>query len=88
MAEATFLIPEKDAGRAHALEQHLRDVAGLQQVRVAQKPFDPFGPDADAQPIAESRVTVVYDPAETTVEEIKGAFTALDVHVLDTRADG
>ncbi len=88
MAEATFLIPEKDADRAHALERHLRDVVGLQQVQVAHKPFDPFGPDADAQPIEEACVTIIYDPAETTIERIRDAFTALDIHVLDVRADG
>ncbi|MGI8689055.1 MAG: hypothetical protein ACR2M3_10795 [Thermomicrobiales bacterium] len=88
MAEATFLIPEKDAGRAHALEQHLCDVVGLKQMRIVHKPFDPFGPDADAQPSEEACVTVAYDPAETTIERIRKTFTALGIHVLDARADG
>ncbi len=88
MAQATFLIPDKDAGRARALERHPQDVVGLKEVRIAQKPFDSFGPDADAQPFAEARVTVIYDPAAITIEQIREAFNALDVHVLDVRADG
>lgn len=88
MAEATFLIPEKDAERARALETHPRDIVGVNAVQVAPKPFDPFGPDAETQAVAESCVTVSYDPAETTVEQIQDALKTLDIHVLDARANG
>ncbi len=88
MAEVTFLIPEKDAARARALEMHLRDVVGLKQVRVVHQPFNPFSADAEMQTIAESRVTVVYDPDETTIERITRAFTALHIHLLHVHANG
>ncbi len=88
MAQATFVIPEKDADRVEELGRHLRAVVGLKQVRIAHQPFDPFGPDAEAEPIAESRVTVAYDPAETTIAQIAAAFKALHIHVLHVYADG
>lgn len=85
MATAIFIIPQKDADGARAIEGHLRDVAGLSQIRVQHEPFDPFGPEAETRAVDEARITVSYDPAETTCKEIEGAFTALGIHILDVR---
>jgi len=82
MAEATFLIPERDRNRA----QELRGAAGIRAVRVAHKPFDPFSADAETQVFAEAVVTVSYDPAQTSIEQIREAFRSLNIHVLDVRS--
>ncbi len=79
MADVTFLIPEK--GDEHARE--LQGVAGIEAIHMAQKPFDPFSADAETQVVAETVVTVSYDPAQTTVRQIRDALHAHGVHVLD-----
>ncbi len=84
MAEATFLIPEKDNDRVQAL----RGTAGIRAVHMAHKPFDPFGADAETQVVVEAVVTVSYDPARTSVEQIREAFRSLNIHVLDVRSGG
>jgi hypothetical protein len=82
MAEVTFLIPEKDKDRV----QGLHGMAGVDDVRVIHKPFDPFGADAETQVVAEAALTVSYDPTMTSVEQIREAFRSLDIHVLDVRS--
>lgn len=82
MAEATFLIPEKDRDRIH----ELRGTAGIQAVHMTHKPFDPFSADAETQVVAEAAVTVSYDPVRTSVEQIREAFRSLGIHVLDVRS--
>jgi len=79
MAEVTFLIPEKDD--EHARE--LQGTAGIEAIHMAQKPFDPFSADAETQVVAETIVTVSYNPAQTTVRQIRDALHAHGVHVLD-----
>lgn len=81
MADVTFLIPEKDS--EHARDLH--GVAGIEAIHMAQKPFDPFSADAETQVVPETVVTVSYDPAQTTVRQIRDAFRTHGVHVLDVR---
>ncbi len=81
MAEVIFLIPEKDS--EHARELH--GVAGIEAIHMAQKPFDPFSADAETQVVPETVVTVSYDPAQTTVRQIRNALHAQGIHVLDVR---
>lgn len=82
MAEATFLIPENDSNRV----QELPGTVGIHAVRVTHKSFDPFGADAETQVVAESIVTVSYDPAQTSVAQIKDAFRSRSIHVLDVQS--
>lgn len=58
-------------------------------MRVAHKPFDPFGAAAELQPLDEAQVTVTvtYDAAETSVGRIREAFNHLGIHVLDYAED-
>ncbi len=84
MAEATFLIPEKDRNRI----QELRGTAGIHTVQVTYKSFDPFSAGAEAQVVAEAAVTLSYDPARISVEQIREAFRSLNIHVLDVRSGG
>ncbi len=83
MVEATFLIPENDRNRV----QGLRAVAGIEDIRVTHKPFDPFSADAEAQVVAEAVVTVSYDPVIVDSEHIKAAFVACHIHILDVQTD-
>jgi len=79
MADVIFLIPEKDSEHA----RDLRGMAGIAAIHMAKKPFDPFSADAETQVVAETVVTVSYDPAQTTVRQIRDALHAHGVHVLD-----
>ncbi len=81
MADVIFLIPEQDTKRA----RELQSVAGIEAIQIAEKPFDPFGADAETQVVAETVVTVSYNPAQTTVRQIVDALHAHGVHVLDVR---
>ncbi len=85
MATAVFIIPQKDADKAREIEGHLRAVAGLSQIRVQHEPFDPFGPEAETRAVDEARITLSYDPAETTRAAIEEAFAALHIHILDVQ---
>lgn len=85
MATAIFIIPQKDADKVREIKRHLRDVGGITQITVRHEPFDPFGPEAETRAVDEARITVSYDPAETTRKEIEGAFAALHIHILDVQ---
>lgn len=81
MAEATFLIPEKDSDRI----QDLRGTAGIQAVQVAHKPFDPFGAEAETQVVEEAVVTVSYNPAQMSIAQIRDALRSCNIHILDVQ---
>ncbi len=81
MAEAIFLIPEKDSDRIQAL----RGVAGIQAVQATHKPFDPFSADAETQAVAEAVVTVSYDPAQMSIAQIRDALRSCNIHILDVQ---
>ncbi len=81
MADVTFLIPEKESDRI----QELRGVAGIQAVQATHKPFDPFSADAETQVVAESVVTVSYDPAQMSIAQIRDALRSCNIHILDVQ---
>lgn len=81
MPEVTFIIPAKDSERLSALH----GVSGIEAIQVAHKPFDPRSTDAETQVVQESLVTISYDPAQTTVRQIRDAFHAHRIHILDVQ---
>jgi copper chaperone CopZ len=81
MAAITFIIPEED--NAHT--ESLRTLPGVQAVRVAHKPFDSHGADAELQPFEESLLTISYDAGQLTEHQIRDALRKAGVHVLAIR---
>ncbi len=81
MPEVTFIIPEEDSERISAVH----GVSGIGAIQIAQKPFDPRSADAEAQVVRESLATISYDPAQTTVGQIRDAFRAHGIHILDVQ---
>ncbi len=81
MADAIFLIPEKESDRVQAIQ----GMTGIQAVHVSQKSFDPFSADAETQVVPEAVVTVSYDPAQTSGAQIRDALRSCNIHVLDVQ---